>query len=258
MPEPAAAKVYADPDEALLVRHQVDVVVAGADRAELGRGLLAVVLHASGFPGLAVVEQVMLDALVIRSADAERDGSGDVLGDWQHLVLDVIEARIEPHRHVAATDVEANAGDADLPFVGDDAADRLGVAEMPIRTQHACDGVAHGHAVAHLRCGGLLMLAHDEQRAIPVFGLLLRRIERGRQCRRLELVVLPAGRLAERAPDGLRAMAPRHRRPIVGIETRRGSELTRSDLVWIGFSHGHSVLLTFPALRLAFGPSVGR
>ena len=69
--EAAAAEVHADPDEAVLVAHQIDIVVAGADGAELGDRLLPIGLHVGLAPCVGVVEQLVLDALVVGAADAE-------------------------------------------------------------------------------------------------------------------------------------------------------------------------------------------
>ena len=70
--------MHADPDEALLVAHQVDIVVARADRAELRRRLLPIGLHVGGAPGIGVVEQRVLDPFLVVASDAERDHARDV------------------------------------------------------------------------------------------------------------------------------------------------------------------------------------
>ena len=54
-------------------------------------------------------------------------------------VLDRRVRRIEPDRHVAAADVEADARDAELALIGDHAADRLRVAEMAVGADRAGD-----------------------------------------------------------------------------------------------------------------------
>ncbi len=78
------------------------------------------------------------------------------------MLGDLGELDVEARGHVAATDVEADAGDTDLFVVGDDAADRLGVAEMPIGADHAVLDVADLHAVAHLLDrAGLVIAGHD-------------------------------------------------------------------------------------------------
>ena len=89
--EAAAAEMHADPDEALLVPHQVDIVVARADRAELGDRLLAIGLHVGLAPRVGVVEQLVLGALVVGAADAERDRLRHVADDRADAVLDGAE-----------------------------------------------------------------------------------------------------------------------------------------------------------------------
>ena len=42
MPEPAATEMNADPDEAILIAQEIDVVIARPDRAELRGRLLAI------------------------------------------------------------------------------------------------------------------------------------------------------------------------------------------------------------------------
>jgi hypothetical protein len=100
----------------------------------------------------------------------------------RHAVLCGLERGVEPHRHVAAADVEAHAGHAELPLVGDHAADRLRVAEVAVRAHHPGDRVAHAHAVLHLRDGAVLVLAQDDQRAVAVavrLGAQRRDLRRG-------------------------------------------------------------------------------
>ncbi len=88
-------------------------MVAGADRAELADGLLPVGLHVALAPGVAIVEQRVLDLLdVLRGRCRTRS-------PWRRremivgtVFADVVEAHVEPRGHVAAADVEADAGDA--------------------------------------------------------------------------------------------------------------------------------------------------
>src|ERR671919_500031 len=76
--EPARAEVDAHPDTALLVLHEVHVVVAGADRAELRLGeLRQLPLRAEARPTDAV-ENGVVDPLRGRHAHAERDAAGDL------------------------------------------------------------------------------------------------------------------------------------------------------------------------------------
>src|SRR5258708_17703267 len=151
MAQAAAAEVHADPNEAVIIPHQVDVVISAADRAELRTGLLPIGFHVGRLPGFGIVEKLMPDTLVIGPSDAERNGPSHVPDDGADFVGDRREGRIDPHRHVATADVEADAGNADLLLVRHNAADWLGLAEAAIRADHAGDGVAYGHAIAHPR-----------------------------------------------------------------------------------------------------------
>src|SRR5258708_1640430 len=108
MAEPAAAEVDADPDVPGLVAHEVDVVVSGSDGAELRHRLLPVLAHVRLTPSVGVVEQFMLDALVVRPADAKGNDLLHVPDDLTYPTLDRAEGGIKPHGHVAATDIEAN------------------------------------------------------------------------------------------------------------------------------------------------------
>jgi hypothetical protein len=59
------------------------------------------------------------------------------LDDCANPVLDRVKWRIETDSHVPAADVEANAGNADLLLVGNNATDRLRVTEMAIGAHDA-------------------------------------------------------------------------------------------------------------------------
>src|SRR5229473_3321524 len=108
MAEPAAAEVDADPEVPGLVAHEVDVVVSGSDGAELRHRFLPVLAHVRLTPSVAVVEQFMLDALVVRPADAKGNDLLHVPDDLPYPTLDRAEGGIEPHGHVAAADIEAD------------------------------------------------------------------------------------------------------------------------------------------------------
>src|SRR5262245_19481550 len=71
--EAARAEMHADPDEAGFVAHQINIMITGADGAELRDGLLPVGFHVGRLPGFGIVEQLMLDTLLIGTADAERN-----------------------------------------------------------------------------------------------------------------------------------------------------------------------------------------
>jgi hypothetical protein len=103
----------------------------------------------------------VLDPLVVGASDAERDHVVHVLDDRADVAFDLAERRVEAHGHVAAADVEADTGDADLLLIGDHAADRLRIAEMPVGANHAGDGIADRHAIAHLRDRRVIVLAED-------------------------------------------------------------------------------------------------
>src|SRR5262245_42776721 len=69
-------------------------------------------------------------------------------------------------------DVEANAGNADLLLVGNDATDRLRVTEMAIGADDAGDDVADRHAIAHLRNRRVVVFAEHLERPVLELGSL--------------------------------------------------------------------------------------
>ena len=73
--------------------------------------------------------------------------------------MDRREGRIKTHGHIAAADVETDAGNADLLLIGDDAADRLCIAKVAVRANDAGHDIADRHTVPHLGDGCLVMLA---------------------------------------------------------------------------------------------------
>ncbi|CCE07269.1 hypothetical protein BRAS3843_2020030 [Bradyrhizobium sp. STM 3843] len=240
MAETTAAEMHADPDEAGLIAHQIDIVVARTHRAELSDGLLPVLAHVGLAPGIGVVEQLMLDALCILAADAEGDHLGDILGDRTDLVLDLTELSIETHGHVAAADVEADAGDADLLLIGDHAADRLGIAEMAVGADHAGHGVADRHAIAHLRKRRVLVLAEHLQRAVLILGRLRPARHGVGERLRVTRKLLLAGGVVKRAPQRHRPLPG----PVdlgIGIEAGFNRQLSRPLSVGIG---SHLILLS--------------
>ena len=77
--EPARAEVDADPDPALLVLHQVHVVVAGADRAELRLGQLRRACAAARSPRVRIFSSTGWSVRSRgRHAHAERDPPRDL------------------------------------------------------------------------------------------------------------------------------------------------------------------------------------
>src|SRR5262249_52321507 len=238
VPEATAAEMHTDPDEAVLVAPQVGIVGAPAPRAELACCLLTIGLHVGLAPCVGVVEQCVLDTLVVAAAEPERDGLRDVLDDRSNAIGYGRKRHVEPHGHVAATDIEANAGDADLLLVSDYAADRLGIAEMSIGADDAGDGVADAHAIAHLRQRRLVMLTEHRERAVLKFGpLRLQRSDTGRGRRGLLQQMFLPGRIAIGAPSRHRA----HARPFaaaVGIDPSRTAKLAGAFLIRVGAAHG--------------------
>ena len=136
-------------------------MVARSDGAELAARHLLEMAGVGGAPGVVVVEQRVLDALRIDAADAEAHRAADVGEDAADPVVDRCARHVEAHRHVAAADVVADAADRDMLLIGDDAADRLRIAEVPVGAQHAADHAADTHAARHLRLGARIMLAED-------------------------------------------------------------------------------------------------
>ncbi len=153
--------MVADPDEPLLVLEQVDVVVAGPHGAELrGRQLLELA-DAGRAPGFGVVEQRILDPLGVLAPDPERDRARDVVDDRPDPVGDRRLGDVEPRRHIAAGDVEADAGDRDVLRIGHDPADRLRVAEVAVGAQHRSRRRADRGAARQLRDRARVVLAED-------------------------------------------------------------------------------------------------
>src|SRR5712671_5027028 len=148
--EATRAEMHADPDPAVLIREQVDVVVPGTDRTKLVARHALELADLRNFMPERAIEELVLDLLHVRAPDPERHVLRDVGDDWPDLVGDRRALHIEAHRHVAAADVEADAADRDVFLVGDDAADRLGIAEMAIGAKHAAGDAADRHASGHL------------------------------------------------------------------------------------------------------------
>ena len=94
---------------------------------------------------------VMIDLHRILLADTKADGSADIvedrLGAWSQIAI----TRVEPDRHVATGNVEADTTDGDIVLVGDHPADGVGVAEVAVSAQDAFHRAADRHAALHLR-----------------------------------------------------------------------------------------------------------
>ncbi len=177
----------------------------------------------------------MLDLLDVLPADAEGDHLGDVANDRRDGFADVIEAHVEPGGHVAATDVEADAGDRDLLLIGDHATDRLGVAEMAVGADHAGHDIADRHAVTHLLDGRRVVLAEHLQRRV-LEALLLRTQHRNLRRGGIGLAreLLLAGGVAIQAPGRLAAAFADAG---IRIDARGEAEFAGALLVGIGSSH---------------------
>src|SRR5436309_6268267 len=139
----------------------------------------------------------MFDALRIAAADTERDHARDVADDLADALLNCRKRRVEAYRHVAAADVEADAGNADLAFIGDHASDRLRIAEMPVGADRAGDHVPDAHAIAHLRERTFGVLTEDLERTVLILRSLRRQLDGGGF---LDQMLLPRG-IAEPAPQ---------------------------------------------------------
>src|SRR6516165_9106568 len=153
MTQAARAKMYADPNVAFFVAHQIDVMIAAADCAELRLSFLLVVGSLTSLPQVRR-EQRVIDPLFVHAAEAGNDGPD--------RILDLLEFGVELDRHIAARDVEADAGRADLIAIGVDAAHRLRIAKVPVRTDDASSHVAVAHAILHLADCGCIMLPDDD------------------------------------------------------------------------------------------------
>jgi hypothetical protein len=124
-----------------------------------------------------------------------------------------------------------------LLLVGDDAADRLGIAEVAVGADHAGHDIADRHAIAHLRDSRFVVAAKDFERAILKFRGL--RCDRRNLCCRIRSLarhVFGARRIAERAPCRHRSLAgPLD--PGIRIEAGRARQFTGAALVGVGTSH---------------------
>ena len=152
MAEATRPEVDADPDAAILVLHEVDVVVARADRAELRLGQLNQLALRREIGRADRLEHRVVGALLSGNAHAERDPPRDLAHDR----LDAAErVEIRPRQVglrglVAAADVVAHARRRHVALVGDTAADRLRVTHVVVGAEHAELGVARLHAPLQL------------------------------------------------------------------------------------------------------------
>ena len=152
--------------------------------------------------------------------------------------LDRFVRHVEAHGHVAAADVEADAGDADLLFVGDHATDRLCIAEVSVRADDAGHDVAGRHAVAHLRDGCCIVLAEDGQRCVLILRRLRTQVgDLDRGALRFARQMLFARGIAIETPRRLAAACadPRFR-----VDACGDTQFTRALLIGISSLHGRS------------------
>jgi hypothetical protein len=153
------------PRRGRLVAEQVDVVVAAADRAELLRGQVEQRALEADRRLADLVEHRMVGALLVRDADAERDPREDLVHEARHVVA-TSGSQVGQHGLVAAADVVADAGRGDVLAVGDRAADRLRVAVVAVRAQHAARALLRLDAARELVDHLLLVLAEDPHRLL--------------------------------------------------------------------------------------------
>jgi hypothetical protein len=159
--EAAAAEVDADPDPAVLVSEDVDVVIAAADGAELLAGLVAEVAphaHRQRLPGRRL-EQRVINRRIVRSVlapDAERQHVLDLVGDGLQAIGEPRgpgQRQVGANRRVAARDVEAHADHRDLFVVAGDAADRHDVTQVAVGHDRQAVGAAGHGSSCFMVCG---------------------------------------------------------------------------------------------------------
>ncbi len=220
MAEAARAEVDADPDAAVLVLHQVDVVVARADRAELRLRQLRELALRREVGAADLVEHRVVDPLLRRHAHAERDPAGDLAHDQLDAAerVEIASRQLGARGLVAAADVVADARGRDVALVGDAAADRLRVARVMVGAEHAELGVARLHAPLELLEAPLVDGAEGLDRAhlLPPFILTARhRADSNRRsalCRRAPRPSATVSRACE-APERIRTSVDRVRSP---------------------------------------------
>src|SRR5207237_6459987 len=146
------AEVHADPDPALLVLHQVHVMVARTDGAELRRRQLRELALRRKVGVADAIEHLVVGSLGRGHTHAERDPPRDLVHDRLDTAtgVEVVARQLRPRRLVAAADVVADARRRDVALVGDAAADRLAVAGVVVGTEDAELGVAGLHAPLQL------------------------------------------------------------------------------------------------------------
>src|SRR5580698_2349534 len=114
----------------------------------------------------------MFDPFGIVATKTKRDRLSHVMNDRANAIGNSAVWRVQPNSHVAASDVESDAGDADLSLVGDDAANGLRIAKMTVSANHAADHIADRHAITHLRNRRLVVLSEHLESAVLELRLL--------------------------------------------------------------------------------------
>jgi hypothetical protein len=112
----------------------------------------------------------VVDRLVVRAPDAERDAADDLVHDGRDL--DVLCAQRGAHALDAAPDVEADAGRRDVLGVRDGTADRHRVPDVAVGAQGADRAVLGVDAAAQLVDRALVVVADDGQALIDHVLLL--------------------------------------------------------------------------------------
>ena len=79
----------------------------------------------------------MIDSGFACASDAKRNLSHNVVHDLFDRRTDLRKIYIRPDRQVPAGDVKTNAAERNLILICDNAANRLGIAFVPVSTQHS-------------------------------------------------------------------------------------------------------------------------
>ena len=131
--------MHADPDGVILVGEDVDVMIAGADRAELsarlGEESFCLRLTREQRPRVAREERIVDGRIVggVRATDAEAHRCRDLVREVVPIfALESCCADVRANGGVAAADVEAHADDGDFVVVRRDAADWHDVADVTV------------------------------------------------------------------------------------------------------------------------------
>ena len=141
----------------LLVGKQIDVVVAGTHGPQVIGGEVQQVPSRRERRILNAIEHGVVDGLAIAATDPEADPGVDLVHDHADIT-EVPDGDVGARGHVAAADVIAHVGRADVFAVGDRAPDRLAVAQLPVGAQHRTSARLDRHARRELIDDALLVL----------------------------------------------------------------------------------------------------